>query len=359
MSRLPCGIFHQTYREDMAVFQTPAQKTALVLFLLFLGVFPFLAKPFSALLGGKINVLYLVNMIGIYVIGAHGLNILTGYTGQISLGHGAFMGVGAYASAILTVKAGIPFWIALPLAGLITAAVGMVFGIPSLRLKGLYLAIATMAAQFIITYAMRNWDSLTGGSGGIVVSSPAFFRWSLDSDRSYYYLIMVLAAAATLFTKNLTRTRPGRAFVAIRDRYIAAEVIGVDLWRYRILSFGVSSFMVGIAGSLLAHYTLVVSDEQFGILLSVHYLAMIIIGGMGHVLGGILGATFMTLLPEFLRIPEQMLSSVYPNTFALFNVMRDGVFGLVIVLFLVFEPDGLAARWQTIRTYWKMWPFSH
>ena len=357
MSQQPCGIFQETYKEDMAVFQTPFIKFWMSLLFVLLLIFPCICKPLNAAL--HTNTLYLMNLIGIYIIGAHGLNILTGFTGQISLGHGAFMGVGAYASAILTVKAGVPFWIALPLAGLITAMVGMVFGIPSLRLKGLYLAIATMAAQFIIGYAMRNWSTLTGGSSGIVVSSPSFFGIDLDSDRSYYYLVYAFVIAATLYTKNLTRTRPGRAFVAIRDRYLAAEVIGVNVWFYRILSFGVSSFLVGIAGSLWAHYVLVVNDEAFGIWLSIQYLAMIIIGGMGSVLVAIYGAVFMTLLPILLRIPEHALTQVYPGVFAIFQSMTEGVFGLIIILFLIFEPDGLAARWHTIKNYWKLWPFSY
>lgn len=352
-----CGIFHETYTEDMAIFQTPFIRFWMGLFFVFLAVFPFISKPINAVLGT--NTLYLANLIGIYIIGAHGLNLLTGFTGQISLGHGAFMGVGAYASAILTMKLGIPFLIALPLAGLVTAMVGMVFGIPSLRLKGLYLAIATMAAQFIIEYAMRNWTTLTGGSAGMSVRPPSFFGFSIDSDRSYYYLIYVFVILATIYTRNIIRSRPGRAFVAIRDRYLAAEVIGVNVWLYRILSFGISSFMVGIAGGLWAHYVLVISDEHFVIWLSVQYLAMIIIGGMGHVMGGIYGAIFMVLLPELLRIPEHYLTVINPNAFAIFHSLRDGVFGLIIILFLIFEPDGLAARWHTIKNYWKLWPFSY
>jgi len=357
MSMLPSGIFHETYKEDMAIFQTPFIKVWMGLFFIFLLVFPWISKPFNLMF--NTNTLYLMNLIGIYIIGAHGLNILTGFTGQISLGHGAFMGVGAYASAIFTLKVGLPFWIALPMAGLVASIVGMVFGIPSLRLKGLYLAIATMAAQFIIEYAMRNWTGLTGGSSGMVVESPSFFGIALDTDRSYYYLIYAFVIAATLYTKNITRTRPGRAFVAIRDRYLAAEVIGVNVWYYRILSFGISSFLVGIAGSLWAHYVLVVNDEAFGIGLSVMYLAMIIIGGLGSVLGAIYGAVFMTMLPILLRIPEHALTQIYPGVFAIFQSLTEGVFGLIIILFLIFEPDGLAARWHTIKNYWKLWPFSY
>lgn len=356
-----CGDFKSSYRQDMAIFQTTFIKVCMALFFVLLLTLPFaLSEILEALRIQKLNyIMNLVNLIGIYIIGAHGLNILTGFTGQISLGHGAFMGVGAYASAILVANSGLSFWVALPLAGLITAMLGMVFGIPSLRLKGLYLAIATMAAQFIIEYAMRNWTSLTGGSAGMFAPSPSIFGFDLDNDVRYYYLIYAFVILATLFTRNLFRARPGRAFVAIRDRYISAEVMGVNLFRYRLLSFGVSSFMVGIAGALYAHYTLVISDEHFHIWLSIEYLAMIIIGGLGHVLGGIFGAVFMVLLPEVIRGGADLVSGVYPNIFGVINQIREGFFGLVVVLFLIFEPDGLAHRWQTIKNYWKLWPFSY
>jgi len=301
-----CGVFHQSYKSEMSIFQTWFARGWMALLFAWMLVFPFVAKPIGKALGT--NVLYLANLIGIYIIGAQGLNLLTGYTGQISLGHGAFMGVGAYASAILTMKLGVPFWFALPLSGLVAAVVGMFFGIPSLRLKGLYLAIATMAAQFIIQYLMRNATWLTGGSDGMSVRAPVFFGLPLNTDRRYYFLVYALVILATLFTKNLTRSRVGRAFVAIRDRYLSAEVMGVNVWGYRILSFGVSSFMVGVAGSLWAHYVLVISDEHFTIGLSVQYLASIIIGGLGSVTGAIYGAIFMTLLPELLRIPNWMMN---------------------------------------------------
>jgi len=352
-----CGLFHQSYRSDMSIFQTWFARVWMALLFAWMLVFPFVAKPIGKALGT--NVLYLANLIGIYIIGAQGLNLLTGYTGQISLGHGAFMGVGAYASAILTMKLGVPFWFALPLSGLVAAVVGMFFGIPSLRLKGLYLAIATMAAQFIIQYLMRNATWLTGGSDGMSVRAPSFFGLPLNTDRRYYFLVYALVILATLFTKNLTRSRVGRAFVAIRDRYLSAEVMGVNVWGYRILSFGVSSFMVGVAGSLWAHYVLVISDEHFTIGLSVQYLASIIIGGLGSVTGAIYGAIFMTLLPELLRIPERALSHIWENAFTIVNQLREGTFGLLVVLFIIFEPDGLAHRWNKIKAYWKLWPFSY
>ncbi|MFH1135218.1 MAG: branched-chain amino acid ABC transporter permease [Pseudomonadota bacterium] len=354
---MPCGLFFQSYRKDDEVFKTVWVKCWLYGFLVFLLIFPLFAENVGQAL--NTNVTNLMVMIFIYIIGAHGLNILTGFTGQISLGHGAFMGVGAYTVGILASKFNLPFYLTLPAAGLMTAAVGMLFGTPSLRLKGLYLAIATMAAQFILDYAMRNWTDLTGGSAGLNVPSAALGDFIFDTDRKFYYLALALVVIFTIFTKNLTRTKPGRAFVAIRDRYLAAEVIGVNLFKYRIMSFGISSFYVGVAGGLWAYYITIISDEHFTIWLSIQFLAMCIIGGLGHVTGAIYGAIFMVLLPEILRIPAEALSGHFPNMFEIFGALKEGVFGLIIVLFLIFEPDGLAARWHTIRNYWKLWPFSY
>lgn len=354
---MPCGLFFQDYIKDEKVFKTIWVKAWLIGFLVFLLTLPLFAAELGSIL--NTNVTNLCVIIMIYTVGAHGLNILTGFTGQISLGHGAFMGVGAYTAGILAVRFNLPFFITLPAAGLMTAAVGMVFGTPSLRLRGLYLAIATMAAQFILDYAMRNWTSLTGGSAGLNVPFAAIGSFEFDTDEKFYYLALFMAVIFTIFTKNLARTRPGRAFVAIRDRYLAAEVIGVNLFRYRIMSFGISSFYVGIAGGLWAYYVTIISDEHFTIWLSIQFLAMCIIGGLGHVLGGIFGAIFMVLLPELLRIPSEALTGVFPNMYAIFGTLQEGVFGLIIILFLIFEPDGLAARWHTIRNYWKLWPFSY
>jgi branched-chain amino acid transport system permease protein len=354
---MPCGLFFSSYEKDDAIFQTIWLKGWMAAFLVFLLTFPLYADQANALFG--LNLTNLFNLIFIYVVGAHGLNLLTGFTGQISLGHGAFMGVGAYTAGILA-NLGWPFFLALPAAGLMAAAVGMIFGTPSLRLRGLYLAIATMAAQFILDYAMRNWESLTGGSAGLAVPSAHIGELiTFDTEKSFYYLALAFAILATIYLKNLSRTRTGRAFVAVRDRYLAAEVIGVNLFKYRILSFGISSFMVGIAGGLWAYYITIISDEHFTMWLSVQYLAMIIVGGLGHVLGGIFGAVFFVVLPELLRIPAELLTDIYPNIFGIFASLREMIFGLIVILFLIFEPDGMAARWHTVRAYWKLWPFSY
>jgi branched-chain amino acid transport system permease protein len=353
---MPCGLFFTSYEKDDAIFKTKWLKGWMTAFAVFLLTYPLYGQQVSDLIG--FNTLNLFNLIFIYIIGAHGLNLLTGYTGQISLGHGAFMGVGAYTAGILA-NMGVPFWLCLPAAGVMTAAIGMIFGIPSLRLKGLYLAIATMAAQFIIDYAMRNWTSLTGGSSGLIVPAAQIGDFVFDSDASFYYIGLLFAAGATIYLKNLTRTRTGRAFIAVRDRYLAAEVIGVNLFKYRLLSFGISSFMVGIAGGLWAFYITIISDEHFTMWLSVQYLAMCIVGGLGHVLGSIFGVVFMVVLPELLRLPAEALTDIYPNIFGIFASLREMIFGIIVILFLIFEPDGLAARWHTIRAYWKLWPFSY
>jgi branched-chain amino acid transport system permease protein len=347
---MPAGIFHEDYRSDERIFQTWFVRVWLIGFLLACVLFPLVASK------------YLISILieaGIAVIACHGLNLLTGFTGQISLGQAAFMGVGAYACSILINQAGAPFIIALPAAGAITALVGMVFGIPSLRLRGLYLAMATIAAQFIIEFTIRRWDKLTGGVAGLYVDPGTLGPLHFNNYIHLYYLTFVLAVAVTMATKNIVRSRSGRAFVAIRDRYLAAEVIGVNLFKYRLMSFAVSSFYAGLAGALLAQYLEVITHESFTILQSIDYLAMCIIGGLGHLLGGIFGVVFYFILERILELVTTSLNTAFPDHVTWFVSIREIVFGLVIILFLIFEPDGLAARWRTIRAYWKLWPFSY
>ncbi len=347
---MKCGDFRETYVEDMAIFETAFARRALWLFLAAMAAVPAFAGGFW---------LDVVNRILIAVVAATGLNILTGFTGQISLGNAAFLSVGAYATAALAGKAGLPFPVVIPLAGLITAAVGMVFGIPSLRLKGLYLAVATLAAHFVIEFAVTHWDSMTGGVNGISIPAAAAGPLSLDGDARLYYLILPLTVGMLLFAKNLFRTKVGKAFVAIRDQDISAEVMGVNVFKYKLLSFGVSSFYVGVAGALLGYQARIISPENFPITLAIDQLGMIIIGGMGSILGSIFGAVFITLLPELLRLVVGPLSATFPQLTTLFSSLKMGVFGLAIVLFLLFEPDGMAARWHTIKNYWKLYPFSY
>jgi branched-chain amino acid transport system permease protein len=239
------------------------------------------------------------------------------------------------------------------------ALIGMIFGIPSLRLRGLYLAMATIAAQFIIEFTIRRWDKLTGGVEGMYVDPGTLGPFHFDDRLQLYYLTFILAVAVTMATKNIVRSRSGRAFVAIRDRHLAAEVIGVNLFKYRLMSFAVASFFAGIAGALMAQYLEVITHESFTIIQSIDFLAMCIIGGLGHILGGIFGVGFWFILERLLEIVTTTLNTAYPDHITWFVSIREIVFGLVIVLFLIFEPDGLAARWRTMRAYWKLWPFSY
>ena len=346
---MPAGLFHENYRNDEHIFQTWFVKAWLIAFLIACALFPLVASKYM---------ISIMTEVGIAIIACHGLNLLTGFTGQISLGHAAFLGVGAYTCSIL-IEQGVPFIIALPMAGTMAALVGMVFGIPSLRLRGLYLAIATIAAQFIIEFTIRRWDSLTGGVEGLLVEPGTLGPFHFDNHMQLYYLTFVLAIAATIIVKNIVRARSGRAFVAIRDRYLAAEVIGVHVFKYRLMSFAVSSFYAGIAGALLAQYLQVITHESFTIHQSIDYLAMCIIGGLGHILGGIFGVGFWFILERILEVVTTNLNTAFPDHITWFVSIKEIVFGCVIVLFLIFEPDGLAARWRTIRAYWKLWPFSY
>lgn len=345
-----CGDYRTTYKDDSKIFQTPFVRVCVSALLILMIIFPLVSTSYH---------LSLMIQILIAVIGAVGINILTGFTGQISLGHGAFIGIGAYTSGILTTKLGAPFWLALPCAGLMAAFIGMFVGIPSLRLKGLYLAIATLASQFILEWIFLRWEPVTGGSYGMILERPHIASFVFDADKHYYYIVFGVAVLSVLFATNLVRSRAGRAFMAVRDHYISAEIMGIDIFRYKLLAFGISSFYAGVAGCLMGHYMMFISSEQFTIGVSIQYLAMIIIGGLGSVLGAIYGAVFMVLLPEVLTIVTSNLSWIYPNISDFILSIQDGVFGLIIVLFLIFEPDGLAHRWQLIKAYWKLYPFSY
>ena len=344
------GIFHTTYRSDMALRRTHAEKIRLALLLLFLVTFPFFVNRYY---------LTLANQVGIAIIGAIGLNILTGYTGQISLGQGGFMAVGAYTAGILTARMGMPWYVSTVIACLVTALVGGFFGIPSLRLKGLYLAIATLAAQEIILWLVTHWDAVTGGVDALVVPDPTLFGIQMNTDFRFYWVIWGLAGLTALLTVNLFRTHYGRAFIAIRDQDIAAEVMGIDIFRYKLLAFAISSFFVGLAGALTAHYRNIVTWERFTIEVSVLYLAMIIIGGLGSVSGSFFGATFIILLPAVLTNLGRALKTSIPVIDSILPFIQQATFGLVIILFLVFEPEGLHKIWQDIKDYFRLWPFSY
>lgn len=349
----PCGNFRQKYAEELRIFETDFGRLWLGIGLAGLfSLLPFASSPY---------VLYVINSIGIAAIAAIGLNILIGYTGQISLGHGAFVGVGAYAAAILATAVHVPFIVAVPAAGIITALVGMIFGIPSGRLKGLYLTIATLAGQFIIEYVLVHWESLTKGTMGITLPPPSIFGMPLVGDLAFFYAIFLCLIALTWGAVNLLRTKYGRAFAAIRDNDRAAEGMGIPIFRYKLLAFGVSSFYAGFAGALWAYYMVSITAEPFTLMLSVEYIAMVIIGGMGNIPGSIFGAVFITGLNEILRWFTGFLMNTGALSGAALNMapLREFAFGAVIVLFILFEPRGLAEVWRIVRSSFRLWPFSY
>jgi len=314
----------------------------------------------------------LANRVMIAAIGAIGLNILVGYTGQISLGQGAFLAIGAYSAGMLMVYFQTPWVIALLAASLITAVLGGVFGLPSLRLKGLYLAVATLAAQQIVQWVIIRWDPVDGVINGEATDAlriPANYlfgneAWRLnDNEYAFYVMIAIILGIVVLATVNLFRTHIGRAFIAIRDQDIAAEVMGVNLFQYKVLAFAVSSFLVGLAGALSAVHSTAISFERFTIQVSIEYLAMIIIGGLGTVSGSIYGAIFITLLPEILRNLGRQIAGTDAGAISEFNRIlpfaQQGAFGVAIVLTLILEPEGIQKIWRNIKDYFRLFPFSY
>lgn len=355
-----CGEFRTTYEKDTTIFPTPMSRNFAIGAVILLFLMPMSIGDFQFVDDYTMS---LAIQIGYMSIAALGLNILVGFTGQISLGHSAFFGFGAFASAWISNSFGIPVFFSIPLAGLLTMAVGIVFGLPAARIKGLYLAIATLASQFILEdfFARAGW--FTGGSAGSTANPMEIFGMTVSGDRNYYYVVLIYMVVMFVIGANLLRTRDGRAFVAVRDHYLSAEVMGINLTKYRVLSFGISSFYAGIGGALFAHYLEYVSVEGFDILLSVQFLGMIIIGGLGSVMGTLMGTVFMVLLPEFMSGGVSLLTSTeWGNIPAItegLNNLKEMAIGLAIILFLIFEPEGLAHRWRMIKAYWKLYPFSY
>jgi len=349
------GVFKTSYAADMALYPLPiARWTIAAIVVLFTVILPLSLHEYY---------LSIINLSLIAIVGALGLNILVGYTGQISVGHAAFMSVGAYTAANLAVKFGLPFWITLPAGGLMAALIGAIVGIPSLRIKGLYLAIATLAGQLIIEWIINHTPAISGGAqASIQVPRPSLWGYELKTQGQLYFFLLFFAALAIVVTLNIVRSRIGRAFVAIRDQDIAAEIIGINIFRYKLLSFAISSFYAGVCGVLYTYYLGIANYEQFQIGVSIDYLAMIIIGGLGSVLGSILGAVFVTMLPIALRLAMEPLAGLFFSPGEMSSVIastRLVLFGGLIIVFLVVEPEGLNRLWRNIRNYFRVWPFSY
>ena len=349
------GLLKTTYQADMALYPLPVAKWAVgAIAVLAFVVVPLVLDEYY---------LSICNLISVAVVGALGLNILVGYTGQVSIGHGAFMSVGAYTAATLAVRLGAPFWISLPLGGLMAALIGAIVGVPSLRIKGLYLAIATLAGQLIIEWTINHVTWISGGvQASIEVPRPTVFGNPINTQREMYYFLLVFVVLAIAGVMNLMRTRVGRAFIAIRDQDIAAEIIGINIFKYKLLAFAISSFYAGVTGVLYTYYLGIANYEQFQITTSIDYLAMIIIGGLGSVLGSVFGAIFVTLLPIVIRSVMEAFGGFLFSSGAVLNIipnLRLIIFGLLIIVFLVVEPEGLNRLWRNIRSYFRVWPFAY
>jgi branched-chain amino acid transport system permease protein len=351
---IPAGDYRTSYAADTTIFPTRASRNAAIAGVVLACFAPQLLSAYW---------LTILIQIGIFGIAALGLNVLVGFTGQISIGHAAFFLFGAFISAYISNTLPIPVFFAIPLAGLVTALVGLIFGVPAARLKGLYLVIATLAAQYILLDFFNRAEWFTGGSVPASANPFSMFGYTLRGDRQYFYVVLVYVLLSYLLVTNLLRTRDGRALVAVRDHYLSAEIMGINLTRYRTLSFGIAAFFAGISGALYAHYQLVVSNEGFGIDRSILFLAMVIIGGTGSVMGTLMGTTFVVLLPESMEwISLSLKGGAIDHALQLNNnltFLREIAIGLIIIAFLVFEPDGLAHRWRQIKAYWKLYPFSH
>ncbi|AUC98310.1 branched-chain amino acid ABC transporter permease [Bradyrhizobium sp. SK17] len=351
---IPSGDFRTSYAADTTIFPTTASRNCAILGIIVACFAPMLLSNY---------LLSIAIQIGIFAIAALGLNVLVGFTGQISIGHAAFFLFGAFTSAYISNNLPIPVFFAIPLAGVVTALVGLIFGVPAARLKGLYLVIATLAAQYILLDFFSRADWFSGGSVPASANPFSIFGYTLRGDRQYFYVVLAYMVISYLLVTNLMRTRDGRALVAIRDHYLSAEIMGINLTKYRTLSFGLAAFFAGIAGALYAHYQLVVSQEGFGIERSVLFLAMVIIGGTGSVMGTLMGTAFVVLLPESMEwLSAWLKGGAIDKALQLNNnitFLREIAIGLIIIGFLMFEPDGLAHRWRQIKAYWKLYPFSH
>jgi branched-chain amino acid transport system permease protein len=336
-------IFKTSYAQDLSLARHKGHVFWYGLLMLLLLMAPWLFPEYY---------LAQLTFVLIYAIAGLGLMLLAGFTGLFSLGHAAFLGVGAYTQAVLT-NAGLPFPLALACAAGLSAAAGLLVGLPALRVKGIYLGMATLSFGFIVEEVFARWESVTGGNAGVHIKAPQMFGWTLSSGTEFYLLSLLITVLATLGILNLLRSPTGRAFVAIRDSEISAQSMGIHLARYKTLSFALSAALAGVAGALYAHKLQFISPDQFNILQSIDLLLMIVIGGLGSVHGAFLGALFLIAMPQAITLFKDYLPAAIGQAPGLQAV----VYGAVLIAFVLFEPMGLYGRWLKIRTYLQLFPF--
>ena len=343
------GYFATSYEADLRLVDTPLRWAALGALMIALLGLPRVASPF---------VLELVTQTALAAVGALALHLLTGLAGQISLGHAGFIAAGAFTTAALVETGwGSPL-ATIPAAALVGAGLGVAVGIPALRLKGLYLALGTLAMHHVVLYAAGELQNRWGSNTGYSIPPPRLLGWTLKGAVPWYYTLVLIATAVLLMSVNLERSRAGRAWMAIRDREIAAESVGIDVARYKLLAFVSSSVVTAVAGALFAYYRGFVSVEAFSFFLAVEYIAMVIIGGLGSALGAVVGAAFVTLLPYAIDGVVGRLQLHGGTEYYLFPA-KFGAFGLLMAAFLVFEPEGLVGIWRRVLNWFALWPFRH
>jgi len=341
------GYFRTRYAAEFALLDTRTQKSWTAILFAALLAYPLLAGPLA---------LDLANQVLLGTVGAVALMLLTGYAGQISLGHAGLLAAGAFTTGILFKEYGAPIWVTLPASAAVGALLGLAFGLPSLRLRGLYLAVSTLALHFIVIHLGSEYETKRGFSTGIVIDPPGLGDWRLSDPRAWYFVLLAAAGATVLFSLNLLRSRTGRAWRAIHGREPVAGALGISVHRAKLSAFVITSMMTAVAGSLFAYFRGFVSVEAFSLFLTIQYVAMVIIGGMGSILGAILGTVFVTLFPyaiewlmEALGVAGELSSVVFAINYS--------AFGLVMILFLVFEPQGLVGIWRRVQAWFLLWPF--
>lgn len=351
----PSGDFDRDYKHDMALIRTPWQWILLLVSIGVVATSPYWASPYFYIKA---------NQIGYTLIAVQGLNILTGFTGQISMGQAAFMLAGGYFSALIVTYLELSFFIALPIAALGAGLVGLIFGIPSLRVKGFYLAMATLAAQFIIPwFTLHMFPEYLGGANGIISAPvPVIGSYEFNEPARFLHITLAVLIITTIGAVNISRSRMGRAFVAIRDNDLAAELLGVNLFGYKLRAFFIAAVYAGLAGALRAHSSWQIGSEMgYDLSESIIFLGMLVVGGLGTNLGPFLGTTLIILMEDLSNSVGTAVSAVMLTgmTERVLTSFRPIFFGLVLMLFLIFEPRGLAYRWQLFKASWRLRPFSH
>ncbi len=336
-------VFKTSYDQDIDLAKHGGHRLWYSLLLVAMAVAPWVVSEYW---------LSQLTFILIYGIVGLGLMLLAGYTGLFSIGHAAFLGVGAYTEGVLA-GMGWPFPLSMAAAVALSALVGVIVGLPALRVKGIYLGIATLAFGFIVEEVLARWESVTGGNAGLHVKSLSIFAMKFEGSTNFYLVCLVLAVGATLVVLNLLRSPTGRAFVAIRDSEISAQGLGINLARTKSLSFAVSAALAGLGGALYAHKLSFISPEQFNIVQSIDLLLMVVIGGLGSVHGAFLGAIFLIAMPQLIAVGKDYLPPVIGQAAGLQGV----VYGLVLIAFVLFEPMGLYGRWLKVRTWLQTAPF--